>query len=770
MTDTTDTTDTIDTIEISEKIEMPGMADHRFDRKKAEKEKSEEIRDAKFLEFRGIFHLAKDFHGTKIDSAYFQLLPYLFYRLNWQGDPEILIDSLPYRRERFRDFDLFNVLANLRYVTTKRVLNTRSLDNRLLPCIVEHTVNGEIVPYIYNSLSEDQIEYFDPATQSLKTITNPELDLPCYFIKKIDPEKDIDQSIYKLDTTSLYWMLILLKRHNKSIIWILVLTFFGTFASLLTPIYVTNVYDKVLGSGNLNMLYVLTSGVIIVIFFDYTVNFIRNKILVWIACRLEYSITIALFTKLMRFAPSVTTQSTLSSHISRIKSFESIRELITGPTFSQIIDFPFVVVFIVIIGMIAPPLVMVPIFSMIIYGMYSFYMIQRLELNIIETGKLKNLKQRILLETFEKLPDLKKMGNLDVWLEKFEEGSGKSSYQNFLNSATGNQTEHFAYIVSTASGIITITMGILFVWKQTMTVGELVAAMMLTWKVLNPLQTICMTSGKLKSITSAITQIHRFLSMPEETTTAEKGLHKVIKTSKVEIKNIGIKFNNQSGVIINGLSTVVGPGSFVTINGVSGSGKTVLLKLINGIYEPQMGSIKIDDIDTKQFTPMKMRRLVPLINTKPCIITGTIYENIIVGNYRVSKNYVLDFIKEMGMENDFKGKYHLDYRITHSNLNGFPFRVSYKIELLRAVLKNAKVYLFDEIPSIIVNSKEWWDTFAKIREKLKGATIFLVTKNNFIIDSSDLLLYFAGKGQIFAGPPKQLKQSLAQKEKRPVAA
>ncbi|KAF0143624.1 MAG: ATP-binding cassette subfamily C bacterial [Rhodospirillaceae bacterium] len=157
------------------------------------------------------------------------------------------------------------------------------------------------------------------------------------------------------------------------------------------------------------------------------------------------------------------------------------------------------------------------------------------------------------------------------------------------------------------ASVATLALGVYAIFAGTMTIGALIATMMLVWRVLSPLQMGFVTFTRFEQIAASIAQIDNLMSLKPERD-PQTPLRPVKRfRRRISFNRVSLLYAANADPALVGVSFQTEPGEVVAVTGANGSGKSTILKLIAGLYPPQAGAIHIDDLDIRQIDPIQLR-------------------------------------------------------------------------------------------------------------------------------------------------------------------
>jgi len=188
------------------------------------------------------------------------------------------------------------------------------------------------------------------------------------------------------------------------------------------------------------------------------------------------------------------------------------------------------------------------------------------------------------------------------------------------------------------------------------------------------------------------------------------------------------------GNIINNLNLSIKSGERVVLYAKSGSGKTTLMKLLLGFYKPQSGNIHLDHTDINTINPTILREKINYINQKTLLFQDSIINNMRYGNKKTEKE-VIDFLRKYNLLTIFKEcdkspNTCLNHIIQNNGLN-MSLGMQKVIFLVRGILKNSDVYIFDE-PLTSLDPKTRENVIKMIDIETKNKTVIIITHDNEI--------------------------------------
>ena len=226
-----------------------------------------------------------------------------------------------------------------------------------------------------------------------------------------------------------------------------------------------------------------------------------------------------------------------------------------------------------------------------------------------------------------------------------------------------------------------------------------------------------------------------------------------LKEGKIEMKKVNFSYNNSSMAVEN-IDFIIESHKTTAIVGLSGSGKSTIVSLITGLYEPESGEVLVDGVNINDFCIKNYRSQIGYVPQEPVLFDATIRENVLFG--REATDEEIDVALEKSFSNEFvdrleNGK---DYvvGVGGGKLSGGQRQ---RIAIARAILKNPQILLFDEATSAL-DSKSESNILKAIENLGQGRTVVLIAHRLSTIKNAHKIVVLRDSKVVEQGSHKEL--------------
>ena len=703
--------------------------------------------------------------GLDSISPHARALTFLIAALEWRGKAGQICEALPHVPGSLDQVDLINTMVNLGFHVQSAGLRLHSADHRLTPClfVAEDKAQGEHPLVLLPNPERTGFQTYNPADETVTPgLEHPNLKGTLYIFSPLTRELRHRNTISaQINPKTWSWFRDLLRRFDSIILQVFAVSLIINILALASSLFVMVVYDKVIGSHSAETLQYLVVGALLAMASETMLRFLRARTFAYFGVRLDAITTTAIFERLLFLPPRLIEGSSIPSQVARIKDFDNIRDFFSGPTGISVLELPFTLIFIAGIAFIGGPLALIPLILGLCYCILALIMLPRIQANT-EKGAIAGVKkQALLVETMKKIRIIKAHGLSSAWWARFHRLSGESAMTGFHSAFLTSLIEAFAYGLSVVAGVATLTTGIFLVWNGQITTGALIASMMLIWRVLSPMQVICNSLLRIRYIFRSIGQVHKLLMTPPEGTITAVDPDLFRLQGSITFSGVGLRYTAERGPVFSGLNLAIKQGEIIAVAGGSGTGKSSLLKLVNGLYAPQMGSILIDGLDIRQRDAVELRKYISYVPQVVELFHGSIEKNLRMVKPDATDQELWNALTWAGaMEMSRSLPQGLETFIGDYRSEQLSDLYAFQLNLARGYLRDAPIMLFDEFPSAAVNETAG-GLFREFLEMHRGKkTILFVTDRKTDVLLADKMIYLTGTGQVLAGKPDELLAAL----------
>lgn len=410
--------------------------------------------------------------------------------------------------------------------------------------------------------------------------------------------------------------------------------------ALASPLFIMNVYDRVLPNKAIPTLWVLAIGIAIAITFDFILKMQRNALIGNAGRRADVILASRLFAHVLNLDLSQRPLKT-GEFANQLRDFENVREFFTSNTVVTLTDFVFIWLFIFIIYLIAGVVALAPAVAVLLVLIAGGLLQIPLHGVVQKAQSEATHRHSLLIEALTGLETIKTSRAESQFQSKWEQFVGqnaKTAEKLKGISAIGMNFTAFAQQFVTVGVVI---IGVYLFDKGEVSPGAIIAAVILAGRAVGPLGQIAGTIGRSQQAFHSLGVLNQIMSVPGEGEGQERHIDRSISAGSIEFDKIDFSYPGSEAPALKEFSLKINPGERVGIIGRIGSGKTTLGRLISRLYVPGEGSLLLDGVDVRQYHPSDIRRRVAFVSQDSALFHGSVRDNIILGAPYVSDDLVI---------------------------------------------------------------------------------------------------------------------------------
>ena len=573
------------------------------------------------------------------------------------------------------------------------------------------------------------------------------------YLLLVRPEGRLDRRASELklvDTKAWFWGTIFkfwpIYKH------VLLATLLVNILALASPLFIMNVYDRVVPNSAFDTLWALAGGVLIAYIFDFLLRNLRSYFADVAGKNSDVIIASRLMQQMMamRLDKKPDSAGTLANNI---REFETLREFFSSTTLMALVDMPFIFIFIALIGYIGGPLAYAPLVAVPIVILVGIFVQRPFQKVVEQSFREGSQKNALLVEALNGIETIKTSMAEGQVQKRWEEVVGLNARSTSKARALANFSMTFSQWAAQLVSVMIIIGGVYLIARGELTLGGLIACNILVGRAMAPLGAVAAVLTRLQQSRMALKSLDLLMRQPNERPAGQEFIQAADLQPSLTFEDVSFQYPQSQTLALSKISLKIEAGEKVGIIGRTGSGKSTLGRLCLGLYQPQEGAIKIGGIDLRQLHVADLRHQMGYVSQDNYLFYGSIRENIAMGAPYADGRAILRAADIAGVT-DFV-RHHpagFDWQVGERgmNLSGGQRQA---VTIARALLLDPQILILDEPTSSMDNSAE--ALFRKrLQEHLGDRTLLLFTHRTSLLQLIDRLIVLDG-GRVIADGPKQ---------------
>ncbi|MEH2513023.1 ATP-binding cassette subfamily C protein LapB [Nitrobacteraceae bacterium AZCC 1564] len=643
--------------------------------------------------------------------------------------------------------------AGLEIAPAKRAL--ADIPALVLPALL---VMKDGVPLIFRKLDEmtQLAQVVDPASpQAPRSVPLAELAARYsgYFFL-VKPVATADpRTVASGDLPRTHWFWSVVRRFGSNYTHVALAALLVNMLALAAPLFTMNVYDRVVPNGAIPSLVALAIGLGLAIIFDFIIRVVRSRIVDLTGKKIDVVLAADIFEHILavKMANRPTSVGILAN---QMRDFDSVREFFTSGTVIAATDLFFAMIFIAVLFIIAGPLAWIPLMMLPIVIGTGFLLQRPLENAMKRLQAESSARHGVLIESLSGIETVRATGaesRMQTAWERSVAATARSGEDvHFWSSLALTITSSAQQITS----MLLVVIGVFLILDGKITMGSLIAANMLSGRVLAPISSLASVITRATQTVSALRSIDRLMTLERERPPGRSYVSRKIERGAITFDKVSFSYPNSKEKALDSVSFTISPGERVAIIGRVGSGKTTVGRLLTGFYDPTEGGIAIDGIDARQYDPADLRAGIGFVMQDTDLFFGKLRDNITLGKPSATDEEVIEAARLSGVEQFIAGHplgYDMPVAEGGRSLSGGQKQA---IGLARAMIRKPKIMFMDEPTAHFDVRSE-----TEFLERLKGLaksdmTIIVSTHRPSLLSLVNRILVFE-KGKLVADGPRE---------------
>lgn len=506
--------------------------------------------------------------------------------------------------------------------------------------------------------------------------------------------------------------------------------------ALALPVMTLQVYDRILPNPGSGTLPVLAAGVILAVALEAVLRLGRAYILAWSGASYEHRMSCKAMKHMLWADLSCLGAAGIGEHLHNLGAVGRLKDFHNGSAVVTLFDLVFVPVFLGVIIYIGGAIVLAPTAVLMAFTALSLWQGQRLRGALKQRDDADDCRYNFLIESLEGVHTLKSFALESVFSRRYEALEERSTHANFrvteATSGTFNAGTVFSHVMVAA----VISLGALLAIEGRITTGAMIAAVMLSGRMMQPVQRALVLWVKYQDYILARHKIETLFELPlhpamamHESAHAPGPLPE--RAGLLSLEALSFRRDETGPFLFEDIDFTAARGESILLSGLHGEAKTALFELIAGIHAPVKGRVLVDGIDAVRYPPRELIRHVGFIQAEGVIFRGTVRDNMTCFGQTPEEDarQIADWLQVGRDVATLPSGF--DTVLSGGNTDSVPPGLKQRIAMVRVLAARPRLILFDGAERGL--DQEGYSLVYTLLARLKGAATLLLVSDDLNI-------------------------------------
>jgi ATP-binding cassette subfamily B protein len=554
----------------------------------------------------------------------------------------------------------------------------------------------------------------------------------------LSPTPDLyNQEGDKTDGLNFSYLLRYLYRYKQLVAQLFVGVGVSSLLQLIVPFLTQSIVDIGINTRNLNFIYIILIAQTMLFLGRTSVDFIRSWILLHISTRINISILTDFLIKLMKLPMSFFDTKMTGDIMQRMNDQKRIESFLTGSTLTTIFSMFNLVVFTGVLAYYNINIFIIFLVSSILYSLWVVAFLKKRRNLDFKRFDISSKNQSSIVQLIGGMQEIK-LNNCEQqkrweW-ERLQAGLFKFSIKSL---SLGQIQQAGAFFINEGKNIIITFLVAKSVIDGQLTLGGMMAIQYIVGQVNSPIEQLLGFIQQLQDAKISLERLNEIHQMEDEEPIDKTFLKELPNNKSISINNLSFTYPGAGNEpVLKGINLIIPEGKTTAVVGMSGSGKTTILKLLLRFYAPQKGDLRIGATNLDQIGYRYWRGQCGTVMQDGFIFSDSIAKNIAVADeypdmvklqHAIKVANINDLIESLPLG--------LNTKIGAEG-NGISQGQKQRILIARAVYKNPEYIFFDEATNALDANNESI-IMQNLSEFFKNRTVVVVAHRLSTVKNAD---------------------------------
>ena len=532
------------------------------------------------------------------------------------------------------------------------------------------------------------------------------------------------------------------------------------------------IYDKVIPNQSFVTLWTLAVGAALALVFDLFARQLRAHLIDLAGRKADLIIGSKLFRQTLAVRMEHKPGSA-GSYAHSLAQIEVVRDFFTSASMSVVSDLPFIVVFVAMSFIVGGPLGWVLVLAIpLILGLtwaIQGRMRRAVRANMAEMADL----QGTLVEAIEGLEDLKTSGAEGRFLRAYETSTAIAAESAMRTRAMHSWSNNLSATLQQAITLVMLVWGVYLIEAGAVSAGALIGAVMFAGRAIAPLGSVVSLAARYQGARAAMIALDQLMARPTERAADRNYVPLNQISGSMGLQDVGFAYpmagEGAPPKVLKGVTLKLRAGERIAVLGRIGSGKSTVLRLLAGLYQPTEGMVDVDGIDLRQVDPAEFRAKVGFVSQEPRLFHGSLRDNVLMGRAHIDAARLVEVARLTGLDRVVAG-HPLGWDLPVGEMGGLLSGGQRQlVALARSLVTKPKILLMDE-PTSSMDAQSEVAFLRQLRDAALDCTLVVVTHRPAVLELVSRIAVMDAGRLVMDGPRDQVLAALSGVRPTPQAA
>lgn len=497
--------------------------------------------------------------------------------------------------------------------------------------------------------------------------------------------------------------------------------------SLALPTMTLQIYDRILPNPGSGTLPVLIAGVCIAIVLETLLRLSRAYVMGWAGASFEHRLNCRAMNHILGcdlstpFSHSIGENLNRLSCIGRLKDFYNGYSLITG------FELLFVPMFLCLIVYIAGPLAIMPTAMLMAFTLVTLAQGRNLRHQLRERDLDDDRRYDFLIESLEGIHTIKSFGLENAFSRRYEALEKQSTLANFNVTESSSMTFNTGALFSNMMVGGVIAAGSYFVISGHITTGALIATILLSGRIMQPVQRALGLWAKYQDYALSRQKVESIFEIPLHSNAPFEG-ESPAREGALSLNNVSFRRGDDDALLLKHVTLNIERGECICLTADHTPSLTAMLDLMSGLYAPSAGSVILDGRNILQYKPEELINHIGYIQSEGTIFRGTIRDNMTCFN-QIDHKKVQEIAALLQLDREIASlPAGYDTPLSGNNTDTVPPGLKQKICMARVLAPKPRLLIFDNADRSL--DRKGYNQIYNLLTRLKGKATLIICSDD----------------------------------------